>query len=742
MSGPAVVARDLTRRFGGFTAVDRVSFEVERGEIFGYLGANGAGKSTTIRMLTGLLAPSGGEARVAGHDVLAQPERVKSAIGYMSQKFSLYLDLPAGENLRFFAGAQGLAGRARAVRAEEVLERVGLRGREAEPTGALPGGARQRLALGCAILHRPEVLFLDEPTAGVDPLARRDFWALIRELAAGGTTVFVTTHYLDEAEYCRRIGLMVDGRLVALDSPAALKARWVPGVVLVARGRGLAPEALRRLPGVLAAEPFGAGLHVRIDPARLAPAQVETALRGAGAQGLVLAPAAPSLEDVFLAVVGGGAGPEAPRPLPGPPPLRGRGEEGGAGSEEDAAGTERGLRPADLPPRRAGRAGEGRPAGAATPAAPGRAARFLGRVAAMSFKEALHIRRDPRTLYLALVMPVVMLLLFGYGVSFDVDHLRLAVADADRTAASRALVRAFTTAGEFDRVAEVDPDRADDVFRRARAAAVLVVPRGYEERLAGGRPAQAELLVDGSDGNTANQILAKADAIARDEARRLAGGAARPPLEVQVLTRYNPGGRSAVYLVPGLAAYLLAIAAVLLTALTVAGEWERGSMEQLFASPVSRLEIVLGKLLPYLAIGLVQLLLVIAVGAVVFEVPIVGSVALLFALGLLFLAGMLAQGLLISVVTRNQLVATQAGALSSLLPSMLLSGMLFPIENMPAPLRALSRVVPARYLVHGLRGAMLKGNGLAVLWPDLLALAVFAVAVVALATARFQRRLA
>ncbi len=373
----------------------------------------------------------------------------------------------------------------------------------------------------------------------------------------------------------------------------------------------------------------------------------------------------------------------------------------------------------------------------------GRLSRFWIRVGAMSFKEALHIRRDPRTLYLALVMPVVMLLIFGYGVSFDVDHLPLAVADGDQSEASRGLTRAFTASREFDRVAEVGPDRADDLFRRSRAAAVLVIPRGYARLVAAGRPAAVELLVDGSDGNTANQVLAKADAIVRAEGQRLAGARGSGPLlQLAALTRYNPGGRSAVYLVPGLAAYLLAIAAVLLTALTIAGEWERGSMEQLFASPVGRLEIVLGKLLPYLAIGLVQLLLVVTVGATVFEVPIAGSLALIFSLGFLFLAGMLGQGLFISVVTKNQLVATQAGALSSLLPSLLLSGMLFPLENMPAPLRALSRVVPARYLVHGLRGVMLKGNGLAVLWPDLLALAAFAVLIVALATARFQRRLA
>jgi ABC-2 type transport system permease protein len=195
-------------------------------------------------------------------------------------------------------------------------------------------------------------------------------------------------------------------------------------------------------------------------------------------------------------------------------------------------------------------------------------------------------------------------------------------------------------------------------------------------------------------------------------------------------------------MVPGLAVYLIAISAVLLTALTVASEWERGSMEQLFASPVGRLEIVLGKLLPYLVLGMLELQLCVAVGSVAFDVPVRGSVVLLFLLGFFFLVGMLGQGLLISVVTRNQLVATQAGALSALLPSMLLSGMVFPLENMPLPLQLLSRVIPARYLVEALRGVMLKGSGLAELWPALVALVVFAAAVIALSTARFRRRLA
>jgi len=301
----AIVARALTRRFGAFTAVDAVTFEVERGEIFGYLGANGAGKSTTIRMLTGLLAPTSGEAIVAGHDVGRDARALKGAIGYMSQKFSLYLDLPVEENLLFFGGAYGLSGKALRDRTAEVLELTGLRGLGDATTGELPGGIRQRLALSCAVLHRPELVFLDEPTAGVDPFARRTFWRIIRDLAAAGTTVFVTTHYLDEAENCRRIGLMVDGRLVALDTPAALKRTWVPDRVLVARGEGLAAAAgpLGAREGVRAVAPFGAALHLRVDPDRLGAAEVERALREAGARDIRVEPSEPTLEDVFLAVV-------------------------------------------------------------------------------------------------------------------------------------------------------------------------------------------------------------------------------------------------------------------------------------------------------------------------------------------------------------------------------------------------------------------------------------------------------
>jgi ABC-2 type transport system ATP-binding protein len=222
-AGPAVHLANLVKRFGDFVAVDNVSLDVAPGEIFGFLGPNGAGKSTTIRILCGLLAPTSGAASVGGFDVASQPEDVRQNIGYMSQKFSLYNDLTVEENIEFFGGVYGVSGLKLPERRDYVLKMAGIEDRRASKTADLPGGLKQRLALGCAILHEPPILFLDEPTSGVDPVARRSFWDLIYELSAAGHTIFVTTHYMDEAEYCHRIALMYAGRVIALGSPDELK---------------------------------------------------------------------------------------------------------------------------------------------------------------------------------------------------------------------------------------------------------------------------------------------------------------------------------------------------------------------------------------------------------------------------------------------------------------------------------------------------------------------------------------
>jgi ABC-2 type transport system ATP-binding protein len=300
---PAIEVHGLTRRFGDFTAVDSVSFDVRRGEIFGFLGPNGAGKTTTIRMLTGLLLPSEGHGVVAGVPIPQERARVRERIGYMSQKFSLYGDLTVEENVALFAGLYGVEGERFRERAAWVMDMAGLEEQRDRWVDTLPLGYKQRLALGCAVLHEPEVLFLDEPTSGVDPRARRAFWDLIHELAAAGTTVMVSTHYMEEAEYCDRLALMNRGRLIALDTPAGLREKADERIYRVAT-----PEAVRiaeRLagqPGVVEAALFGRDLHVTLDEGR-EESDLRAALRSLGAEADEVEPVRPSLEDIFVARV-------------------------------------------------------------------------------------------------------------------------------------------------------------------------------------------------------------------------------------------------------------------------------------------------------------------------------------------------------------------------------------------------------------------------------------------------------
>jgi ABC-2 type transport system ATP-binding protein len=308
----AIDVQRLSRRFGDFRAVDDLSFQVQQGEIFGFLGANGAGKSTTIRMLCGLLRPTSGTALVGGVDVASDPEAVKRRIGYMSQRFSLYELLTVDQNIQFFGGIYGLTGERFAARRQFVLEMSGLEGREAILTRDLPGGWRQRLALGCAILHEPPIVFLDEPTGGVDPLSRRQFWDLIERMSSAGTTVLVTTHYLDEAEHCHRIAIIQAGKLAALGTATELKQVFAerPIIEVQAAHPVAAMTALDALEDVEKTSLFGTSLHVVVRQAAGAEQLIERALTRAGLDVRAISRVTPSLEDVFLDVVergGGGA---------------------------------------------------------------------------------------------------------------------------------------------------------------------------------------------------------------------------------------------------------------------------------------------------------------------------------------------------------------------------------------------------------------------------------------------------
>jgi ABC-2 type transport system ATP-binding protein len=301
----SIEVRDLTKKFGGFVAVDRVSFSVARGEVFGFLGANGAGKSTTIRMLCGLLTPTSGSARVAGFDVAREPDEVKARIGYMSQRFSLYEDLTVEENIQFYGGVYGLSRTQIGAKAPWVARLAGLTGKERALTGDLAAGWKQRLALGCAILHDPRIVFLDEPTGGVDPAARRQFWELIHDLAESGMTVFVTTHYLDEAEYCHRIMLMHAGAIIAGGSPGELKSAHIrhPMLEVDCDQPVRAMEILQGQAWVLGVSIFGNSLHASVADEAEGRAKIGSLLRERGLEVGTIDRITPSLEDVFIRLI-------------------------------------------------------------------------------------------------------------------------------------------------------------------------------------------------------------------------------------------------------------------------------------------------------------------------------------------------------------------------------------------------------------------------------------------------------
>ncbi len=303
-SNYSVVMENLRKQFGSFVAVDGLSLNIAKGEVFGFLGPNGAGKSTTIRMLCGLLKPTSGSASVAGYDVGQKPESVRQNIGYMSQKFSLYNDLTVIENLRLFAGLYSVHSNVLKQRIDWALQMANLKGQENLITATLPGGWKQRLALGCAVLHKPPVLFLDEPTSGVDPISRRQFWDLIHQMAEEGVTVFVTTHYMEEAEYCNRLALIFRGKMVALGTPSELKRNSMQGELLLVECAPLGPavEALQSAPDVLDAAVFGNALHLVVLNAAAAIPQIRSFLTGHAIAVSSIEKIRPTLEDVFVSV--------------------------------------------------------------------------------------------------------------------------------------------------------------------------------------------------------------------------------------------------------------------------------------------------------------------------------------------------------------------------------------------------------------------------------------------------------
>ncbi len=638
-AGEVVIsAHGLQKRFGDFVAVDDVNLEVRRGEIFGFLGSNGCGKSTTMKMLTGLLPPSHGEARLLGEVLDADNIETRRRVGYMSQSFSLYGELSVRRNLELHARLFRLSAADGAARIAELAARFDLGPVLDALPDALPLGIRQRLQLAVAVLHRPDVLILDEPTSGVDPVARDGFWELIIQLSRqDGVTIFITTHFMNEAQRCDRISLMHAGRILASAAPAELIAR-----------------------------------------------------RGAA-----------SLEEAFI------------------------------GYLAEAGGTA-------PPPHDAAPAPDSPPAGRRPP-------RFsLARLLSFSAREATELRRDPFRLTLALLGSLILMLVMGYGITTDVENLGYAVLDLDRSIASEAYTLRIAGSRYFSEQAPLHSHA--DIDRRMRAgelAMALEIPPGFGRDLARGARPEIGVWLDGAMPMRAEVARAY---VAGLHAQTLADGLAeatgtRPAAlaDIAVRYRYNPDMRSLVAMVPAVIPMLLVFIPAMLTALGVVREKELGSILNVYTTPVTRLEFLLGKQLPYIGLSLFNFVLMFALAVTLFQVPFKGSLAALCVGALIYVTATTGLGLLMSTVTDSQVAAMAGTSIGTLLPAIQFSGMLDPVSSLEGAGAIVGAVYPTTHFLTISRGTFAKALGFADLGAAFLPLLI-AIPVLTLAAALLLRK--
>ena len=736
MNEPAIEARNLSRRFGELIAVENVSFDVQQASIFGLLGPNGSGKSTIIRMLLGILPPSAGDARVLGHDVKGESEQIKHRVGYMSQSFSLYADLTVRENIDFYGRIYGLGPSRLETRAHEVLALTSLGDWVDQFAGNLSGGWKQRLALACALVHDPDLLFLDEPTAGIDPVARRQLWDLLFELSGRGVTLFVTTHYMDEAERCTDVGYIYLSRLLVQGKPHDLKSLpdVTPDGARRYEMRVSSPSSrlttLRELDGVLDATLFGETIHVLLD-AELSDATLleKVQLRP---EDVELREVTPSLEDVFVTLTTAAE------------------REKSAGQEPTqhvvpSSGVQQPTdRPTAMAAKRAGSQHE-----AASKSTDG----FI----AVLTKEFAHVRRQPSTLVFVLLVPLMQTIIFGFALDTQIENIPMVVYDQDGRQLGRELIDAFLNTRRFAVVERVFDKES---FRRAmtsgRAKVGLQIPPNYSDRVIRGEQASVLMLIDGSDSQVATTALNTGQLLGlnlsiglargKGEASRIVPardvrGRIAVPIEVRSRLLYNPNLESSHFFVPGLVGIILQLVTVFLTSFAVVRERELGTLEQLFVTPVGRGGLLLGKLVPYAVLGFVETLIVLVAMVYLFGVPIHGSIPLLLALTILFMVCSLGLGLLVSTVAKTQLEAVQF-AFIIMLPSVLLSGFMFPRTEMPLPIYLVSFVIPVTYFIEILRGIVLRGADLLDLIAPVLGLVISNVVVLGLSLVRFRKQLA
>jgi ABC transporter DrrB family efflux protein len=739
MSSVVIDVRNLTRRFGELVAVQNVSFAVQRAAIFGLLGPNGSGKSTIIRMLLGILPPSGGASSVLGHDAYRQSEMIKPRVGYMSQQFGLYADLSVGENIEFYGRIYGLDRHRLLRRRHEVLELTSLGGNLHQLAGTLSGGWKRRLALACALVHEPDVLFLDEPTAGIDPVARRLLWDLLFELSGRGVTLFVTTHYMDEAERCTDVGYIFMSKLLAMGKPDELKA--LPDITPAGTRRYelRIPSAtarlsqLRKLDGVRDATLFGETVHVLVSDT-LSPDRMLQQI-GVAESRVDVREIPPSLEDVFVTLT---AQAETRQTSSAAPPRSGAGDDGPSGPA--SPGSQR-------------QPGEGTKGTKGTKRTKGTGTNGLW---AVLVKEFFHIRRQPITLFFMLVVPVMQTIIFGYAIDTLIENIPTVVYDMDGRQQARELTAAFENTRRFDVIEHVyDEESFHRALTSGRAKVGVRIPPQYTDRMVRGEQVQVQVLIDGSDSQVATTAQSTAQLLglnlsiqlARTKGESLQVAPARDPLghaalPIETRTRllYNPDLESSHFFVPGLVGIILQLVTLFLTSFAIVREKELGTLEQLFVTPVGRMGLLFGKLLPYAMIGFVEMLIVLTVMIYVFGVPINGSILLLLALSMLFMVCSLSLGLLISTLAKTQLEAVQY-AFVIMLPSVLLSGFVFPRSEMPLPIYVLTFAIPATYFIEILRGVVLRAADFRDLVPPVVGLTVCGAMVMSLSAIRFRKRL-
>jgi ribosome-dependent ATPase len=609
---PAIEARNLSMRFGDFTAVERVSFSIRRGEIFGFLGSNGCGKTTTMKMLTGLLPPSEGEAWLFGQPVDPHNIDTRRRVGYMTQSFSLYGELTVRQNLVLHARLFGMAQEGVPARVQEMAERFGLQEFIDELPASLPLGQRQRLSLAVAMIHAPEMLILDEPTSGVDPVARDAFWQIMIDLARrDNVTIFISTHFMNEAERCDRISLMHAGKVLVSDKPATIMAK---------RGR-------------------------------------ET------------------LEEAFIDYLGEAVG------------------EAAAGAAPSAPAT-----------------------AVRNTAAAQRRTRFLKvrRLLSYSRREALELMRDPIRLTFAGLGSAILMLVLGYGISMDVEDLAFAVLDRDQTTLSREYALNLSGSRYFIERAPIrDYAELDRRMRTSELSLAIEIPPGFARDIARGTPVEIGAWVDGAMPQRAETVRGYVQGMhyhwLAAKGREVYGQAATTQLAtIETRFRYNPEVTSLPAMVPAVIPILLMLIPAILTALAVVREKELGSIVNLYVTPVTRLEFLLGKQLPYVVLAMLSFLMLVALAIFVFEVPIKGSFLTLTGAAFLYVIAATALGLLISTFVRSQVAALFGTAVLTILPVVQFSGMIDPVSALEGAGALMGRIYPTTHFLNIARGTFAK----------------------------------